>query len=212
MKKAMEKMNVYGPKSLSDLEVLEAVVGNSGGARSLWDMCENGISDLNGMSAIDFMKVEGVGAVTAMKIYASIELGRRMLADYPQEDKEAMSSPHDVVRFLRASFQGMEQEKFISVGLDARQKVMTVRTVGIGTLSSVDVHPRELFRDMIRNGVHSCILAHNHPSGSCEPSPSDIELTDRMCQVGRLVGIPVLDHIIFTDNDSVSLASLGLLQ
>jgi DNA repair protein RadC len=79
-------------------------------------------------------------------------------------------------------------------------------------MAQVDVHPRELFRPCIREGIHSVILAHNHPSGDCEPSEADVELTKRMCEVGRLVAIPVLDHLIVTDSEHCSLAALGFVS
>jgi len=210
--KASEKLIVYGSTKLSDLEILETIVGHQGGARGLWDRCEHDISKLNSMIVKEIMTVDGIGEVTARKIYAAAELGKRLVSSGGKESKTNISTPSAIVQFLRAHFQGAQQESLMVVGLDARQRVTVVRTVGVGSLAQVDVHPREFFRPLIREGAHCCIMAHNHPSGDCEPSMADFELTKRMCEVGRLVGIPLLDHIVFSDNDSCSIATLGMME
>lgn len=209
--KASEKLGVYGTDSLSDLEVFEVIVGHTKGARALWDRFD--LSELNSVLPNELTFVEGVGPVVAKKICAAIELGKRLQrAKAPQENKEAIRRPSTLVNFLKGHLRGLTQESFMIVGLDSRQKVLLARTIAIGSLSQVDVHPRELFRPLIRSGAHSCILAHNHPSGDPEPSEADIELTIRMVEVGQIVGIPVLDHVVFTNNSAVSLAALGLVD
>jgi DNA repair protein RadC len=105
----------------------------------------------------------------------------------------------------------LEQESFVVLFLDARQRVIDVREAAVGSLSSVDVHPREIFRDAIRMRAHSVIVAHNHPSGDPDPSDADIDLTHRLVDVGKMVGIPVLDHVIVGGDDAVSLSSMGLM-
>ena len=86
-----------------------------------------------------------------------------------------------------------------------------VETVAIGSVSSVEVHPREVFRPMVRAGLHSVIAVHNHPSGDPSPSEADLELTRRLADVGVLLGIPLLDHLVVTATEVVSMAALGLL-
>jgi DNA repair protein RadC len=87
-----------------------------------------------------------------------------------------------------------------------------IRTIAMGSLASVQVHPREVFRPLVQAGMHAAILVHNHPSGEPDPSDADVELTHRMGEVGRVLGIPVLDHIVVTRASTVSLAELGLLE
>ena len=113
--------------------------------------------------------------------------------------------------FLRHAIGRKEQEWFAVILLSARQQVMDVLGLAVGSLSQVDIHPRELFREAIRRGAHSIIIAHNHPSGDAAPSDADIALTRRMAQVARMVGIPLLDHLVVTPTDSASLAALGML-
>ena len=131
---------------------------------------------------------------------------QRRILESPQ-----IRDPDDVASFLRGAIGRKEQEWFAAVLLDARQRVMDVMGISVGSLSQVDVHPRELFREAIRRGAHSIIIAHNHPSGDAAPSDADISLTRRMSEVGRTVGIPLLDHLVVTPTDSVSLNALGLI-
>lgn len=122
-----------------------------------------------------------------------------------------VQDPAEMAWFLRDAIGRKEQEWFGVVLLDARQRVMDVLGVAVGSLSQVDIHPRELFREAIRRGAHSIIIAHNHPSGDAEPSDADIRLTKRMANVAHMVGIPLLDHLVVTPTDSVSLSALGLV-
>lgn len=139
---------------------------------------------------------------------AEAEISRLKAQDAPR-----IVDPHGVrKRVLAIIEKNPEQEHFIAFLLNARQKILAERVIAVGALSQVDVHPRELFRDAIRMVAHSIIMAHNHPSGDTEPSAADYELTRRMIQAGKLLGIPVLDHVIVTDSATVSLASLGFSE
>ncbi len=152
----------------------------------------------------------GATDAQADRLVAAFELAR-MARTVSGRRHGAARTPHDVVRYLLRVIGPAEQELFVAVYLDSRQKIIDVREVGRGSLAAVDVHPRELFRDAVRTRAHSVILAHNHPSGDAEPSEADVELTRRMVEVGRLVGIPVLDHLVITPEDYSSLSALGLM-
>ncbi len=97
------------------------------------------------------------------------------------------------------------------ITLDARSQAVALFEIAVGSLSRVELHPREVFKAAIRTGAHSIILLHNHPSGQPEPSQSDILITERMVEAGRLVGMPVVDHIVLTATDHRSLAELGMM-
>jgi DNA repair protein RadC len=116
-----------------------------------------------------------------------------------------LSSSRDVVREL-ADIRAADREHFLAFDLDVRHRLIERRTVHIGTLSGVEVHPREVFRRAIANGAAALILAHNHPSGDPSPSRQDLELTARLRQVGELLGITVVDHVIVAGDGFVSLA------
>ena len=104
-----------------------------------------------------------------------------------------------------------EQEAFVAVLLDSRQRTLAVRVIALGSLAQVEVHPRELFRDAVRMAAHAMIIGHNHPSGDPRPSDADHALTRRMVDAGKLLGIPVLDHLVVTPTDLVSFAAMGML-
>lgn len=122
-------------------------------------------------------------------------------------------SPRDAALYVleKIDARAMEQEHFWVVWLNARQQPLGHELIAKGSLSQVDVHPRSVFRSAVRMNVHAMIIVHNHPSGDPKPSESDIALTRRMRDAGELMGIPILDHLIVTGTDFVSLASLGLV-
>ncbi len=122
-----------------------------------------------------------------------------------------LRTPSDVAALLRHRIGDADRECFVAIGVDARQRVRHFDVSAIGSLDQVEVHPREIFRQLIRAGCHSVIVAHNHPSGDASPSEADVELTRRLAEVGQLVGIPLLDHLVVTRSHSVSMATLGLI-
>lgn len=122
--------------------------------------------------------------------------------------------PEGIVKIFRNHLDPVtaEQEHFMVAILDSRRKVLRVTTVGIGTVSQVDTHPREVFRDAIRMSGYAIIIAHNHPSGDADPSDGDIKLTTRMCEAGKILGIPVLDHVILAAQGYCSLVDMGVMS
>lgn len=128
-------------------------------------------------------------------------------------DGATARSPSCVEIELRKCFPiaELEQEHFWAVLLTSRQKVLCIHTAAVGSLSRVDVHPRDIFREAVRLNAHAVIVAHNHPSQNPEPSPADLALTERFVHAGELLGVPVLDHLILTAADCYSCAALGLM-
>lgn len=207
--KASEKLAVYGTGAMGDADLLGVLV--PGGAVVAARLLEQfGVLGLSRATPSELAAVPGVGPASASAIVAAFELSRRV-ARVELPCATALRSPADVGRYIRSLYGNEPQETFVVIGMDSRQRPRHVRVVGIGSLSHVDVHPREVYRSLIRAGIHSAILVHNHPSGSPEPSDADVQLTVRMVEVGKLVGIPVLDHLVVTRTEHVSLAGLGLL-
>lgn len=122
-----------------------------------------------------------------------------------------LRQPADVAARVRRLLGAEPVECFAVLLLDARQRVIDAVVVHRGTLSEVSVHPREVLRPAIQAGAHSVICAHNHPSGDPDPSDADVELTRRLVEAGRLMGIPVLDHLVVTAKRHVSLSAAGLM-
>jgi DNA repair protein RadC len=207
-----ERLMRFGPESLGDVELVALVLGGGGSLRralALFESC-GGLLGLSMTGSHELCAVRGIGVAGATAITAAIELAKR-LARLELPYSTALRGPDEVARFARATFGDASQETFVVLGLDARARVRLVRTIAIGSVSHVDVHPREVFRPLVRAGMHTAIAVHNHPSGEPEPSQADVELTRRLAEVGRLLGIPLLDHLVVTRTRSVSLAALGVV-
>ncbi len=202
----------FGADALGDVELLALVLGGGGSlgrALALFESC-GGLLGVATAGAHELQRVKGIGVAGATAVSAALELARR-LGRLELPHSTALRGPEDVARYARASFGDAPQETFVVLGLDARARVRLVRTVAIGSVAHVDVHPREVFRPLVRAGLHSVIAVHNHPSGEPEPSQADVELTRRLAEAGRLLGIPLLDHLVVTRTRSVSLAALGVV-
>lgn len=207
-----ERMSVYGPAALRDVELVALVLG---GGRSLARASAalaqiGGLRGLRTATALELARLDGLGQAGAAALCAAFELGRRA-AQLELPLGTPLRSPTDVGSYVRARLGDAPSERFLVLGLDARQRVRAVEVVAIGSLSSVEVHPREVFRPLVRGGLHSAIAVHNHPSGDPTPSDADLELTRRLADVGILLGIPLLDHLVVTSREVVSMAAMGLL-
>ncbi len=170
-----------------------------------------GVRGIARLSTAELAKIEGVGPASARALAATTELCRRLVR-IEVEDRPQIQSPSEVARLVRGRLVGATREHFMAIGLNARHRVVMFEVVAVGSLAHVDVHPRELFRLAVATGVHSMVLAHNHPSGSPHPSEADLVLTRRMVEAGALLGIPVLDHVIVASGGDTSLAARGLMD
>ncbi|MBU4533325.1 MAG: DNA repair protein RadC [Firmicutes bacterium] len=138
-----------------------------------------------------------------------MELGKR-IAVAPPDQVDSVRTPNDAYECVQ-DMRFLDREHFRVLLLTTKHRVIRIETVTIGTLNSSPVHPREVFRPAIKHGACAVVLAHNHPSGDPEPSSQDRQLTQRLVEAGRLIGIEVLDHIIVGDGRFVSLKERGSL-
>jgi DNA repair protein RadC len=136
-----------------------------------------------------------------------VELVRESGGDELEET--ILRTSRDVARALRPLFKGIDREKFVVALLDAKHSLIAINTVSIGSLTASIVCPREVFRPAVLLPTAAVVLAHNHPSGDPSPSGEDIELTKRLREVGELLGIRVLDHVILGDGKHYSFADAG---
>ena len=204
---------LFGREQLADVELLALVLGGGHAINRALALLQDagGLIGLDRADPQQLCRTPGVGLASATAICAALELGRRV-AQLRVPYARAIEGPDDVAEFLRGSIGTSTQEMFLVLGLDVRQRLQMIRTIAMGSLASVQVHPREVFRPLVQAGMHAVILVHNHPSGEAEPSDADVMLTQRMAEVGRLLGIPVLDHLVVTRTSAVSLAELGMLE
>lgn len=167
-----------------------------------------GLAGLARASAVELASHPGVGQAGADRLVAAIELGRRAASRAPVAGLP-FRSPDDVDRYLRPLVRDLEVERFHVFCLDARHRLKRCDVVSIGTLTASLVHPREVFRIAVRESAAAILLAHNHPSGDPTPSVEDAAVTQRLSNVGRLVGVPVLDHVIVAGGGFYSFREAG---
>lgn len=177
----------------------------TGGRRSEQDL---GLRYLVTCALDDLRRVPGVGLAKAVQIKAAVELGRRIAT--ASAARVAVRSPRDVSGLVMEEMRYLDREQFRIVLLDSKNQVLGLKVVSVGSLSSSIVHPREVFKEAITRSSAAVILVHNHPSGDPTPSQEDIEVTRRLADAGRLLGIEVLDHIVVGDNRYVSFKEKGI--
>lgn len=136
---------------------------------------------------------------------------RATLAGLTANESASVGSPSQIADYIRGrhNIAAMAQEHFFAVLLSPHQKPIAAPVVAIGTVARVDMHPRDVFREAISQNAHSIVIAHNHPSGDPRPSGADRELTRRMVECGKLMGIPVLDHVVLAVGEHYSFAAHG---
>jgi len=211
-----EKLVRVGAAGLGDNELLAIVLGS--GARradvlALANAILGAAGGLHGVPRIghdDLRRVRGVGSAKAAQVLAAIELGRRTLIRRPAA-RLLFESPRDVATYLLPQFGAKAVEQFGVVLLDTKHRLLRTTLVSIGTLDSSPAHPREVFREATAASAAAVVLFHNHPSGDPTPSADDCDLTSRLLQAGRIIGINVLDHIILADTKYFSFKEAGRL-
>ena len=205
-----EKLLAKGPRALSDPELLAILIGKGTRERDVLALARQLIKlvDRKGMdlSVEDLLRVKGIGTAKAASIVAALEFTRRRV----KEEGVKLQSPTDVVPLLQ-HYAGRKQEHFISISLNGANEVMSVRVVTIGLIDKSHVHPREVFADILMERASSVIVAHNHPSGSLTPSREDLAVTEQLKEAGKLLGIRLLDHIIFSRRGYYSFLEHGEL-
>lgn len=205
-----ERLIHRGAESLSAQEILAVILGRGVKGESVMVTAQKLLSKFGSLRGIadssveELSRVNGIGPAKAAQLKAAFDLSRR-LADGPRQDRAPVKSPEDVVAVLAGTLKGKKKEHFLVLLLDTRNRLIRVSPVSVGTLDSSIVHPREVFKEAISASAASVIFVHNHPSGDPEPSPDDIELTRRLVEAGRLLGILVLDHVIVGDGAFLSL-------
>ncbi len=206
-----EKLKERGVKALSDAELIAAILGSGGkglDVMSLSSKVAKAISGKKGdLSLEELTKIEGIGLAKASQILAGFELARRHIVVETVKITEAK----DVLPLI-GRITSKQQEYFICISLNGANEVIENRTVTVGLLDRSQVHPREVFADVITDRAASVIFAHNHPSGALEPSNSDLKIQEQLTEAGRILGIKVLDHIIISKKGYYSFQENGLVH
>lgn len=214
-----ERLLAYGAKRLSAAELVAILLGTGQGPGGLSAVglgqhllqrlgqdqpSGDGLPILREVSAEELMKISGVGPAKAATILAALELGKRVLQSQPPV-LTVVDDPSVAAAFLGHELMWQTQERFAVLLLDVKHRILGSKVISIGTATETLAHPRDIFREVIKRGATRVIVAHNHPSGSLEPSPEDISLTRQLLKGAHLLGIPLLDHLILGNGDWASI-------
>jgi len=210
-----ERLQKLGVDALSAQEILALILGRGIAGESVMVTAQRLLSQFGNLKGIagasveELSQVKGIGLAKASQIKAAFELANRL--EGPEtEDKPLVKTPEEVVNLVRSRLKGKKKEYFLALLLDTRNQLIKVAEISIGSLDTSIVHPREVFKEAISASAASAIFVHNHPSGDPTASEDDIKLTKRLAEAGEIIGIDILDHIIISDKNYLSLKREGL--
>lgn len=205
-----EKLLRKGASALSDQELLAVLLGKGTAGMDVMTLAAklSRLIDEKGLQvkADDLTQFDGMGDAKATLILAAIEFARRRIK--PEGSK--IETPAELLPHVR-HYADRKQEHFLCASINGANEILNIRVVSIGLLDRSPVHPREVFADALGDRAAAIIVAHNHPSGSLEPSQSDISITAQLKAAGEILGIELLDHIIFNRTDYFSFLEAGRL-
>jgi DNA repair protein RadC len=210
-----ERLIKFGEQALSTQELLQIILGRGVKDESVAVIAQRLLSHFGNLQKIKEASIEelslikGIGLAKATQIKAAFELGRRLFTQTPEYKSKQLLNPQNVFNLMRGKLKNYHKEHFYIIALNSRN--YSVAEISIGTLDSSIVHPREVFLEAIKNKAASVIFVHNHPSGDPEPSKDDLEITKRLVESGKILGIEVIDHIIITENKYFSFKEKGLI-
>ncbi len=212
-----ERLLDVGAHGLSDAQLLAIILRTGGGGKSAIDLALELLGSFGSLQAIagaspgELARLKGVGNAKIAQIKAALELGTR-LAESPHTKGPVFASAQDVYHFYHRRFMGTKKEEFHSALLDAKNRLLKEWCISVGTLTNSLIHPREAFREAIKEAAAAVIFSHNHPSGDPSPSREDIAITERLVEAGEVVGIKVLDHVIIGNGTYVSMMEKGYMR
>jgi len=210
-----ERLQKFGAEALSAQEILALILGRGIAGESVMVTAQRLLSQFGSLKGItsasleELAQIKGIGVAKASQIKAAFELTNRLESYFDRGDKPLVKTPEEVVGLVQGRLKGKKKEYFLALLLDTRNQLIRVAEISIGSLDSSIVHPREVFKEAISASAASVIFVHNHPSGDPEASEDDIRLTKRLTEVGEIMGIDVLDHIIIGGKKYLSLKREG---
>ncbi len=210
-----EKALRHGLRTLTDAELLAILLRTGSRGRTVLDRARTILMQgrtLRELSALspDALKQLHIGTAQAVTVAAAFELARR--SGVEEQRPRTIRGPEDVVEAVGPILRSLSQEEFWLLPLSSSNRLLRPVRITVGTLNSSLVHPRECFRPAIERSAAAIIVVHNHPSGNPEPSQEDVAITRQLAEAGRVLGIPLHDHVIIAGSGYTSLAERGLLS
>ena len=212
-----EKYLIKGRNSLSDSEILAILIGSGTRKISAVELAQNLMASTNNdlaevfrLTFHDLIKFNGIGEAKAVTLLAAFELARRKEKQFGSS-KIQLKSSSEVYRYMRHHFQSLLHEEFHIVMLNRANDVIASKQISIGGFSGTVADGKVIFKTALERGAQAIILAHNHPSGQLKPSDADKSLTKKLAEFGKYIDLPILDHLIFTDNGYFSFSDHGII-
>lgn len=211
-----EKLLKFGVESLSNNELIAIILRTGSNNENILNLSSRILKETGGLNGLlttsteDFLSLKGIGIAKAAQLLALAEISKRFKS-FKSGEQYKISEPKDAANLLMEDMRNLKQECLKVVMLSTKNVVISIKEVSVGSLNSSIVHPREVFKEAIKKSSASIIVIHNHPSGDPTPSSEDINLTHRLCECGKLIGIELLDHIIIGNGIYISLKEKGIL-
>ena len=212
-----EKMMQKGRAALSDAELIAILLGSGTTKLTAVDVgmlmlqaVDNDLNELARLSIKQLCRHPGVGPAKAITVVAALELGRRR-KEQGAGRRTTITCSRDICQLVRPALQDLPHEEFWVILLNRANVVMRQEKISSGGVAGTVADPKLIFKQALENLASSIILVHNHPSGNRQPSAADISLTKKLKEAGNFLDLPILDHLIYTDNGYYSFADEGLL-
>lgn len=214
-----EKLQRLGVRSLSDAELLSVIIRN--GTRNMPALAlsqkiiseagDLGLMMLHDASLEELMTISGIGRVKALQIKAAIEIGNRTFEKARNQNRRQIKNPDDAIGLLEEQMRSLPREELQMILLDIRNRVIKIIRLSVGGLSSAVIQPRDMFREAVKANAAALILAHNHPSGDAAPSNDDVSTTIKLREIGEMMGVKIIDHIVISTAGTFSMKQQGLI-
>ncbi|MEA2097958.1 MAG: DNA repair protein RadC [Patescibacteria group bacterium] len=210
-----ERLVEFGEQSLSVQELLQIILGRGSAGESVSVTAQKLLSQFGSLEKLaeasieELSSIKGIGPAKATQIKAVFEIGRRFSTQAPSYKSKELNNPEKVHKLIKNKLKDYHKEHFYIIILNSRN--WSVAEVSIGSLNASIVHPREVFSEAIKNKAASVIFVHNHPSGDPEPSEDDLEITKRLVDGGKILGIEVVDHVIVAKDRFLSFKEKGII-
>lgn len=217
-----ERLREFGPHALSSAELIALILGKGSKGGSVMITAQKLLFNFGSLKKIleasleDLQVIKGLGPAKASQLAACFEIARRIIhedleAERAKLETRGINSALDAVNLIRAKITNYSKEHFFVIACDVRNRIIDIEQISLGSLSASVVHPRETFESAIRKHAAQIVIAHNHPSGDPHPSDEDLSITRRLSEAGKVLCIPLMDHIIVTRNEYYSFSDRGLL-
>lgn len=195
-----EKVKSEGIEKLSNAELIALIIHTGTKNESVLELSNRillemgNISELQNMSLNDLLSIKGIGEAKAITLLSIVELSKRLKSNVLPTMK--IKEPEHVYRYVKDEMMFLKQEHFVLLCLDNRCRVINKKTIFIGTINASYVQPREVYKEALKVNATSIVIIHNHPSGDCTPSQDDLKTTLKFMEVGEIIGIHLVDHIV----------------